>query len=106
MSSIGPGPGIGTGHIELSGIRAINGAESRQAPAETAPPPPVPAGRSHSNQAATEVSTTALSAGEVPIDGERVTQIRKAITSGTYPLMPTKISDAMIAAGIMLQVSK
>lgn len=106
MSSIGPGPGISTGHIELNGIRPVGGAEPRlatgavqtqaQAPAETPP--------ATSNEAATQVSTTALDAGQVPVDGERVSQIRKAIQSGTYPIYPTKISDAMIAAGIMLQV--
>lgn len=109
MSSIGSGPGIGTGHIELNGIRAINGGEPKQIPAEAPPVSAQPAAKpvsAHSNQAAAMVSASALDAGEVPVDGERVSQIRKAISSGNYPLMPTRISDAMIAAGILLQVSK
>ncbi|MDE2405419.1 MAG: flagellar biosynthesis anti-sigma factor FlgM [Sphingomonadales bacterium] len=52
------------------------------------------------------VTTNAFSAGQAPVDGERVSQIRKAIQSGSYPMIPAKISDAMIAAGIMLQVER
>jgi len=37
-----------------------------------------------------------------PIDTERVDAIRKALEDGTYPLVPTKIADAMIAARLML----
>tara|TARA_E500000305_G_C3909232_1_gene182543 strand:+ start:135 stop:410 length:276 start_codon:yes stop_codon:yes gene_type:complete len=47
-----------------------------------------------------------LDAGVSPIDHERVEQIRQAIETGTYPLVPAKIADAMIAAGIMLRNSK
>ena len=104
MSSIGSGPGI-TGHIETSGIRAISGADPRPVPANTTPAPSSSA-PTHSNEAAAMVSSTALNAGQVPVDGERVAQIRKAIQTGSYPVLPVKISDAMIAAGIMLQVRK
>lgn len=48
----------------------------------------------------TSVSTTA---GEATVDSDRVTQIRHAIEHGTYPILPARISDAMIAAGIILQ---
>jgi len=37
-----------------------------------------------------------------PIDAERVDQIRKALEDGSYPIIPTKIADAMIAARLML----
>ena len=43
-----------------------------------------------------------LDVGDVPVDGERVGEIRRAIRNGTYPLLPTKVADAMIAAGILL----
>lgn len=46
-------------------------------------------------------SVTALSAGdEAPIDAGRVAEIRKAIETGTYPLIPHEISDGIIAAGL------
>lgn len=48
----------------------------------------------------------ALDPGAPPVDTNRVSEIRTAIARGTYPLMPTKIADAMIAAGIMLSTPK
>lgn len=35
-----------------------------------------------------------------PVDTDRVSQIRKALEDGTYPLVPTKIADAIIAARV------
>ena len=40
------------------------------------------------------------------VDAERVEMIRKAIEEGTYPLVPTKIADAIIAAGVILRSGK
>lgn len=48
----------------------------------------------------------ALDPGKPPVDTERVTQIRRAIESGTYPIVPAKVADAMIAAGILLRTGK
>ena len=40
-----------------------------------------------------------LSGDRTPaIDTERVAQVRQAIAEGTYPLVPARIADAMIAA--------
>ncbi|MEL6237095.1 MAG: flagellar biosynthesis anti-sigma factor FlgM [Pseudomonadota bacterium] len=39
-----------------------------------------------------------------PLDNERVQQIRKALEDGTYPLVPTTIADAIIAARVGLGV--
>ncbi len=51
-----------------------------------------------------EVATSLnVSAGTAPVDQDRVAQIRQAVQDGTYPVIPTKISDAMIAAGVMLR---
>ena len=51
----------------------------------------------------TSLSTTA---GTVPVDQTRVQQIRDAVNKGDYPLIPTKIGDAMIAAGMMLRKAR
>ena len=102
MSSIGSGPGIGTGLIEISGVRAVSGTDPRPVATTSTTVAQQPA--AHSNEAAAMVSSTVLNAGEMPVDSDRVSVIRKAIQSGNYPLFPTKISDAMIAAGILLQV--
>ncbi len=54
---------------------------------------------SDAREAEAPISTSRVSAGrDVPVDSERVAEIRKALESGTYPLVPTKIADAMIAA--------
>jgi negative regulator of flagellin synthesis FlgM len=51
-------------------------------------------------------TSEALDPGQAPIDTERVSQIRKAVESGNYPLVPARIADAMIAAGMFLRSSK
>ncbi|WP_298193418.1 flagellar biosynthesis anti-sigma factor FlgM [Novosphingobium sp.] len=57
--------------------------------------------------AAPQVETSeAVKAGAAPVDQERVQTIRHAIETGTYPVLPTKIADAMIAAGMLLRSPK
>lgn len=45
-------------------------------------------------------ATSATSASSAPVDAERVQQIRAALKDGSYPLVPTKIVDAIIAAQV------
>mgnify|MGYP000592675176 CR=1 FL=1 len=47
-----------------------------------------------------------VSAGAAPVDAERVAEIRQALREGTYPLVPSKITDAIIAARHMLSDAK
>jgi negative regulator of flagellin synthesis FlgM len=61
---------------------------------------PTPAPASDTPQVETSLTT---SAGTIPVDQSRVAEIRQAVQNGTYPVVPAKISDAMIAAGVMLQ---
>lgn len=49
------------------------------------------------------VTSDALDPGEAPVDVERVDMIRKAVETGTYPVVPAKIADALIAAGFLLR---
>lgn len=44
--------------------------------------------------------TAASAAATPPVDAERVAQIRRALSDGSYPLLPAKIADAMIAAQV------
>ena len=46
-----------------------------------------------------------LGDGQPPVDADRVALIRKAIETGAYPIIPAKIADAMIAAGLLLRAS-
>jgi len=44
------------------------------------------------------------SAGDLaPVDADRVAEIRRAIEQGRYPVIPTRIADAIIAAGLLLR---
>lgn len=43
---------------------------------------------------------------EAPVDAERVGQIRAALKDGTYPILPARIADAMVAARLMLSSSE
>lgn len=47
-----------------------------------------------------------LDAGDVPVNADRVRDIRKALESGTYPILPTSVADAIIAAGLILRTPK
>ena len=117
MSSIGTGPGISSGPqrevgatrpvsaigVNAAGANPLVGAQ----PAASTQPDVMPSAASPTPQAqAAMVSSTALATGAPPLDTQRVTQIRKALENGTYPVIPTKISDAMIAAGMVLRIGK
>ncbi len=56
--------------------------------------------------AAVVVASEALDAGPVPVDNDRVAQIRKAVETGNYPLVPATVADAIIAAGMLLRSPK
>jgi negative regulator of flagellin synthesis FlgM len=51
-----------------------------------------------------EVSGAREAAATPPVDAERVVEIRNALREGRYPLVPTKIVDAMIAAQVSLSL--
>jgi len=71
------------------------------APASTTPSASAAAAASRS----TVATTDALEPGQPPVDADRVAQIRKAVETGSYPLVPARIADAMIAAGMFLRSS-
>ena len=52
------------------------------------------------------VRSRELEPGQPPVDADRVAEIRKAIEQGTYPIVPAKVADAMIAAGLLLRSGK
>jgi negative regulator of flagellin synthesis FlgM len=72
--------------------RTASGSSDQPAKAETAE--------------ATVVLGDTLDPGEVPVNAERVKEIRKALESGTYPILPTSVADAIIAAGLILRTPK
>lgn len=87
-----PGPARPVGAVRT------NAAASASAPAQAIANAPASA----ETPVAAVQTSQALDPGKPPIDENRVSVIRNAIQKGTYPLLPTKVADAMIAAGLML----
>lgn len=90
--------------IELGASRPIGAVDVRiTRPASTPTEKSVP---TEVAAAATVALSDALDAGDAPIDTDRVATVRRAIESGNYPIVPAKIADAMIAAGILLRTGQ
>ncbi len=49
---------------------------------------------------------TAVNPMSPPVNSDRVSDIRQALREGTYPLIPTEISDAMIAAQLSFEIDR
>lgn len=84
---------------------------------KTAPVAPVRAGPDHANPSPHTGTGPAAPANEpgivvelaggagslnAPVDHDRVEQIRNALREGTYPIVPARIADALIAARLVL----
>ena len=87
-------PGVGAARAVTAGDRAQ--IEARGATAT----PASPAAAAPSSSGISLEVTAASAAATPPVDAERVVQIRKALAAGSYPLLPVKIVDAMIAAQV------
>lgn len=90
--------------VELSKLPSVSAARaltaSERAQVEARAPAPAAGG---APGISLEVSDPAA-AGTPPVDAERVAQIRKALSDGSYPLVPTRIVDAMIAAQVSFSI--
>ena len=91
MPAIQFGPALPVSPVDAKPLRTAAGGAKPQV---TASP------------AAETSASDALDPGAPPIDAERVTMIRKAVESGTYPVVPAQVADAIIAAGLLLRTSK
>ncbi|TCM18885.1 negative regulator of flagellin synthesis FlgM [Novosphingobium sp. PhB165] len=103
MPPIEVGPAGATGAVSArlartSGGETLPGANGVVASSESSE------ARSTAPAASTAVeASAALDPGQIPVDSDRVELIRKALENGTYPVIPTQIADAMIAAGVLLR---
>lgn len=90
--------------IELSTVQKVGAAG--------APHKPVPGQIQATTSAAKQperplVQIDALAAARTPpIDKDRVAEIRNAVARGQYPITPMKVSDALIAASMLLNVAR
>jgi negative regulator of flagellin synthesis FlgM len=86
----------------VSAARAVTAGERAQIELR-----PRSAAASGTSAAVPGISLEVADAGDAikpPVDAERVAQIRDALRDGSYPLVPTKIVDAMIAAQVSLSL--
>lgn len=95
---------------KLSGLgapRAVTAGDRAQIEARGAAfAPASPAAAAPSSSGISLEVTATSAAATPPVDAERVAQIRKALSDGSYPLVPTKIVDAMIAAQVSPTISE
>lgn len=103
MSSIEIGALRPVGPVQLKTANNAKAAPAAAAPAAVEQQSPAALGA----EPATKVQrSSALDAGtSAPVDVERVQTIRQAIETGNYPLVPARIADAMIAAGMLLRTA-
>ncbi|MFM5924012.1 MAG: flagellar biosynthesis anti-sigma factor FlgM [Novosphingobium sp.] len=96
-------PSIEFGPKGLQAARAVGAVDNRNAPQH-----PVGSARAAevANPRSAVVRSRELDPGEPPVDADRVAQIRKAVENGTYPIVPARVADAMIAAGLLLRSKK
>ncbi len=86
----------------VSAVRALATSDRSQIEAR----PAATAARSTAQTAgiSLEIGAASEAVTAPPVDAERVSQIRAALQDGSYPLLPTKIVDAMIAAQVSLSL--
>ena len=92
--------------VELSKLPGISAPRALSASDRTQIEPRSPTATSGKAPAAgisVEISA-ATDAATPPVDVERVRDIREALRDGSYPLVPAKIADAMIAAQVSLSL--
>lgn len=89
--------------IELNKLQAVTAPRALSDTDRTLQVPGAPAAANGASNAGAkpgvEIAVDAsVETIKPPVDADRVAQIREALRDGSYPLVPTKIADAMIAA--------
>ena len=96
---IGPARSVGPVQVRTTPVAATpSGAPQSGVSSQVAPSSSLPVGTSPKVE-----RSAAFDPGAAPVDAERVAVIRRAVEQGNYPVIPTKIADAMIAAGMLLR---
>ncbi len=88
--------------IDISGPNGVTPRPIAATPVRAEPVRPV---RLEDGEPRGAGALSARTAGDsAPVDTNRVQEIRKAVEEGRYPVIPTQVADAMIAAGYLLRV--
>lgn len=88
----GPQPARAVGAVDARNVRNTGGAPGKTSAA--------------SGDTPAVLRSAAFDPGAAPVNAERVSEIRKAIDRGNYPVIPMRVADAMIAAGLLLRSGK
>jgi negative regulator of flagellin synthesis FlgM len=88
---------------KLPGINPVRALATGDNPQNEARAPAPHPSKAPAAGISVEVSAAA-DAATPPVDAERVQEIRNALRDGSYPLVPAKIADAMIAAQVSLSL--
>ena len=96
---------ISIGPSEIGPIAAVRAVRTQPFAATPERFPPVPPESPGTPEPAVQIEAAALAAAP-PVDSDRVAQIRSALAEGSYPLVPARIADAMIAAGLRLSLGE
>lgn len=90
---------------EISRIHGLSAARPVSRETQGANVAPKRAAHAASDSSAVKVETAGdVDIRQIPVDAERVALIRGALQDGTYPLLPAKTADAMIAARMLLAI--
>jgi len=89
--------------IDISGPNGVSTRVTATAAAPVRGVETVRPVRSDRTEAEAPGLSLATAGTAAPVDADRVAEIRKAIEDGRYPVVPTRIADAMIAAGLLLR---
>lgn len=92
----------------ITGVAPTSGSDraKTKAPTDGGAPSSGEAQASAANASGVAVEIAAPAQNGPPVDNERVAQIRDALREGTYPLVPAKIADAMIAAQLKFELGQ
>lgn len=85
--------------IQIGPVRPVSAVDLRQRS-------PTAAHKPATETAGAVTLSAALDPGEPPVNAERVAVIRRAIEQGRYPVLPFRVADAIIAAGLLLRSGK
>lgn len=84
----------------VDSIGITSGSITRVTPSVAAAAPAAPVAPVKQQATETPEAPKALAqalSAEPPIDAERVARIKKAIADGTFPILPSKIADRLLA---------
>ncbi len=89
----------------VTGPRALSEADRSQIDARAAKNNAAPVNAPTDGGISIEVGA-GIETASPPINQDRVAEIRAALEDGSYPLVPTEIADAMIAAQLSFRIEQ